>query len=340
MPSRSIVRASAFSVFVLGLVAGGLLLLADRWLETPLAVERAEVLLIEKGLPLANVANRLAARGTLAHPRVFTWYARVTGAAHRIHAGEYTITPGMTPRSLLDRLVRGDVVQHELRVLEGWTVAQLLDVIATETSLVHEITADTDLRAALGVTESSIEGMFFPDTYQFIGGSSDLDLLGRAYERMKAELASAWERRSADLPYRSPYEVLIMASIVEKETGRRDERPKIAQVFVSRLKQGMPLQTDPTVIYGLGGAFDGNLTRRHLADDTEFNTYRRRGLPPTPIALPGRASLEAAVHPAEGDYLYFVARGDGSSEFSATLAQHVAAVRRYQLKRLDEPDNP
>src|SRR5262245_13584390 len=301
------------------------------WLRTPAPFSEPTEVVIENGASLGAIADQLAAQGALTHPRVFAWYVRAKGAGERLHAGEYLISPGTTPQTLLVQLMRGDVVQHELRILEGWTVAQVLAAVAAEPVLAHQLDSSASLPARLGIEQPSAEGWFFPDTYKFTRNSTDVDLLQRAHSRMTKELARVWREREDDLPYTDPYQVLIMASIVEKETGKEDERAKIARVFVSRLERGMPLQTDPTVIYGLGTDFDGNLTRKHLVGDNEYNTYIRRGLPPTPIALPGRAALEAAVHPADGDFLYFVARGDGSSEFSATLAQHVAAVRRYQL---------
>jgi UPF0755 protein len=324
---RSTVKVSVVGLLIAAIAAAWW---TFGWLRTPAPLtENAEVV-IENGTSLGVIADQLAARGALKYPRIFTWYVRAKGSAERLHAGEYSIAPGTTPQTLLVQLVRGDVVQHELRLLEGWTVAQVLAALAAEPVLAHQVDSGA-LPALLGIEQTSAEGWFFPDTYKFTRNSVDVDLLRRAHSRMKAELRRVWQEREGGLPYTDPYQVLIMASIVEKETGKEDERAKIARVFVSRLERGMPLQTDPTVIYGLGADFDGNLKRKHLAGDNAYNTYVRRGLPPTPIALPGRAALEAAVHPAAGDFLYFVARGDGSSEFSTTLAQHVAAVRRYQL---------
>jgi UPF0755 protein len=226
-------------------------------------------------------------------------------------------------------------VQHEARLLEGWTLGQTLDYLAGLDTLRHALadTPEAQLMATLGLEPQMAEGWFFPDTYRFERGTQDVAVLLTAHRKMQQELDRVWQERDADLPYSHPYQVLIMASLIEKETGLDAERAKIARVFTSRLEQGMRLQTDPTVIYGLGEDFDGNLTRAHLNQDGPYNTYRRAGLPPTPIALPGKRSLEAAVHPAPGAYLYFVARGDGSSQFSATLDEHLAAVRRYQLNR-------
>jgi UPF0755 protein len=328
---RFALKVSLFAVALVAVFAAAGAWWLDRWLHAPLPHAASVEVVIESGSSLAEITDTLAAHGALTHPRVFGWYVRGRGLAQRLHAGEYGIPVGTTPAALLEKLVRGEVIQHEVKLLEGWTVAQVRATLAAEASLAQDIAADADLAMQLGIEGGNAEGWFFPDTYAFTRGSSALDLLRRAHVRMQRELARAWDERDPGLPYRQPYDVLIMASIIEKETGKEDERGKIARVFVSRLERGMPLQTDPTIIYGLGVDFDGNLTRKHLVSDSNYNTYRRRGLPPTPIALPGRAALDAAVHPAPGDYLYFVARGDGSSEFSTTLAQHAAAVRRYQL---------
>ena len=331
MTSLRLASKTSFLAIVLVAAGGVGAWWFDRWLHAPLPMGAPVEIVIDNGAPLGAIADALTARGVLDHPRVFGWYVRARGLALRLHAGEYAIPVGTTPKALLAKLVRGDVVQHELKLLEGWTVAQVREALAAEPLLAQDVAEGDDLVAIAGIEGRSAEGWFFPDTYKFTRASSAAELLRRAHARMKSELSRVWEGRDPDLPYTQPYDALIMASIIEKETGKEDERRKIARVFVARLERGMPLQTDPTIIYGLGVDFDGNLTREHLASDSAYNTYRRRGLPPTPIALPGRAALEAAVHPAPGDYLYFVARGDGSSEFSTTLAQHAAAVRRYQL---------
>jgi UPF0755 protein len=230
-------------------------------------------------------------------------------------------------------VVAGTVVQYQVTAIEGWTFRQFVDALATHPKLTHTLddTSDADIMAALGHPEQHPEGRFFPDTYAFTKGTTDVAVLARAHAAMAQRLAAVWSGRDADLPISEPAQALTLASIIEKETARDDERRRIAGVFVRRLRRGMRLQTDPTVIYGLGEAFDGNLTRRDLRSDTPYNTYTRGGLPPTPIALPGQASLEAAVHPLEGDSLYFVATGepDGSHYFSATLAEHQQAVNRY-----------
>jgi UPF0755 protein len=255
------------------------------------------------------------------------------GRAQDIKAGSYELASAPTPLELLDKLTRGDVTLAELRFIEGWTVAQLRAALDANGFVRHDSTGldGAALLAKLGAPEPHPEGLFFPDTYLFAKGTSDLRILRRAYEAMQRHLAREWEARDPALPYRTPYEALIMASIVEKETGHAAERETISGVLVNRLRNGMPLQVDPSVIYGLGAAFDGNLRKIHLQTDGPYNTYLRPGLPPTPIAASGLASLRAALHPAKTDSLYYVARGDGTSEFSRTLEEHNRAVRKFQL---------
>jgi len=256
------------------------------------------------------------------------------GVASNLHAGEYALTPGLTPRALLEKMARGQVVQHRFTIVPGSTVREVRAALAAETALAHEIKpsmTDADLMDALDAHGVPAEGRFLPETYVFTRGSSDLALLKRAYAAMKTELDKLWEQRAPDTPLKSADEALTLASIVEKETGRAEERPKIAGVFARRLKIGMRLQTDPSVIYGMGAQYAGNIRKADLDTDGPYNTYTRAGLPPTPIALPGREALEAAVKPAAGDELYFVARGDGSHQFSSNLAEHEAAVSKFQL---------
>jgi UPF0755 protein len=263
----------------------------------------------------------------------FELLARALGRAQNIKAGSYELASAPTPLELLEKLTRGDVMQSELTVVEGWTFRQMRAALDAHPAVRHDTQglADAAILAKLGVTETHPEGLFFPDTYLFSKGASDLRILRRAHDALKRRLAAEWEAREPSVPYRSPYEALIMASIVEKETGRAAERDRIGGVLVNRLRIGMLLQADPTVIYGLGEKFDGNLKKIHLLTDGPYNTYTRAGLPPTPIALPGQASLRAALRPAKTDALYYVARGDGSSEFSRTLDEHNRAVRKYQL---------
>lgn len=260
---------------------------------------------------------------------------RVMGRSSKIKAGSYEVEDGLTALGLLDKLTRGDVTQGELVLVEGKTFRQLRAMMNEHPDLAHDSQkfSDAKILTQLGIKEAHPEGLFFPDTYLFNKGSSDFDVLRRAYKAMQPKLATVWEKRESTLPLKTPYELLILASIVEKETGVPADRPQIAAVFVNRLRRGMLLQTDPAVIYGLGERFDGNLRKTDLLADTPWNTYTRPGLPPTPIAMPGLASLQAAAKPPPSDMLYFVARGDGSSEFSATLDDHNNAVAKYQKKQ-------
>jgi UPF0755 protein len=290
--------------------------------------------LLERGESLPQLARKLADAGVLSRPRLWVLVARLDPDQSFIKAGEYRITDADTPMTLLARLQAHDVVRHRVTLIEGWTLAQVLEALGRHPILRRVLDQDprAQLVAALDLPHENPEGLFFPDTYVFERGASDLDVLRRAHERLDAVLADAWARRQPDLPLADPYAALILASIIEKETGRPEDRGFIAQVFVNRLRLGMRLQTDPTVIYGLGDQFQGDLTRAHLAQDTPYNTYRRGGLPPTPIALPGRAALDAALGPPAGDLLYFVSRGDGTTAFSKTLDAHNRAVREYQLQ--------
>ena len=259
----------------------------------------------------------------------------MSGQSRQIRAGNYEIESGSTPRSLLRKLVRGEESLRSVTLVEGWTLAQVRAALQKE-ELLRPDTQGLEpekIMEALGLPGVPAEGRFYPDTYSYARGSSDLALLKRALHAMDRKLDAAWQRRAPDSPLRTPQELLVLASIIEKETGRASDRPMISGVFVNRLRLGMPLQTDPTVIYGLGDAFDGNLRRSDLLADTPWNTYTRRGLPPTPIAMPGWGSLQAAVQPASTQALYFVARGDGTSAFSASLQEHNRAVNKYQRKQ-------
>jgi UPF0755 protein len=261
--------------------------------------------------------------------------ARLAGKATEIKAGSYEVSQGVTPWLLLEKLTRGDVTQAEIVFVEGKTFRQMRAALDAHPAVRHDTAglSDADVLARLAAAEAHPEGLFFPDTYLFAKNSSDVEILRRAYRAMQQRLNTEWSRRDPDVPMKTPYEALIMASIVEKETGRAADREPIAAVFANRLRLRMLLQTDPTVIYGVGETFDGNLRRRDLAADTPYNTYTRSGLPPTPIAMPGLASLQAALHPPQSPMLYFVARGDGSSEFSRTLDEHNRAVAKYQKGR-------
>jgi UPF0755 protein len=333
-----LIRALVLLAMV-GAVAAGAWLWRDyqRFATAPLAIGASEALLeVPLGTPFLRIVSELRKRGyTRAHPLYWRVLAWEMGVADGLHAGEYALAHGLTPRSLLQRMARGDVIQHRFTIVEGWTVRELRAALAQEEALVHEslALADDELMARLGAAGVPAEGRFLPETYAYTRGRPDLELLKRALVGMQETLARAWVARDPGLPLATPDEALVLASIVEKETGKAAERPQIAGVFVRRLRLGMRLQTDPTVIYGIGPAFNGNLTRRHLETDTPYNTYTRFGLPPAPIALPGADAIAAVMHPAPGDDLYFVARGDGSHAFSPSLREHNAAVARYQLRR-------
>ena len=298
----------------------------------PLREERVEIV-VAPGASARAIAQALRENGVDVNADLFVAAARWTEAAQKLRAGRYEVTRGMRIADVIDRLVRGETLKERLTIVEGWTFREMRAALASHPLLKRDSEKMTDAQvlAALGSTEPHPEGLFAPDTYVFDAGSSDLDILRQAYRAQQTRLAKAWQDRAADLPLKSPYEALVLASIVEKETGQSAERGMIAGVFVNRLRIGMLLQTDPTVIYGLGQKFDGNLRKRDLTADTPYNTYTRAGLPPTPIALPGPASIEAALRPEQTRALYFVARGDGTSQFSETLAEHNRAVARYQL---------
>lgn len=303
------------------------------WLGQPLKLAQSTVELdIEAGTSPRGVAQAVVAAGVDTDARLLYYWFRVSGQDRQIRAGNYELEAGVTPRSLLQKLVRGEESLRAITFVEGWTFRQMRAQIARDEFLKHDTQGMTDaeLMAALGKPGMAPEGMFFPDTYTYAKGSSELAVLRRAMHAMERRLNEVWAQRSADSPLKTPYEALILASIVEKETGRESDRGQIAGVFSNRLRIGMRLQTDPSVIYGLGEKFDGNLRKRDLQTDTPWNTYTRAGLPPTPIAMPGMASLMAAVQPEPTKAYYFVARGDGTSYFSATLDEHNRAVNRYQ----------
>ena len=304
------------------------------WLQQPLELvaESPLDLSIEPGTSARAVAQSVNDAGVKVNPTALYWWFRLSGQARQIKAGSYEIDSGTTPWRLLRKLVRGDEALRSVTLVEGWNFRQVRDALTSAESLKSQTRDMTNdgLMAALGATGTHPEGQFFPDTYTYAKGSSDLALLKRAQRAQAKHVQAAWSQRSPDSPLKTPEEALILASIVEKETGRASDRAMVAGVFVNRLRLGMPLQTDPTVIYGLGEKYDGKLHRRDLQTDTPYNTYTRSGLPPTPIAMPGKASLLAAVLPTPTKALYFVARGDGSSQFSATLEEHNRAVNKYQ----------
>lgn len=283
------------------------------------------------GATLRTVARELTAAGVLRQPMLFEILARVRGDAPHIKAGNYEIESPTSPLMLLRKLTRGDATQSAIRFVEGWNFRQVRQALDAHDALAHDTLgmSNEDIAKALGIADGRVEGWIFPESYYFARGTSDLAVLRRAHRLMQKQLGAQWDKRDATLPLATPYEALILASIVEKETGKAVDRPLVSSVFVNRMRLGMRLQTDPAVIYGMGSTYDGTLRRRDLQADTPWNTYTRGGLPPTPIAMPGLASLQAALNPAASSMLYFVARGDGSSQFSQTLDEHNAAVNKY-----------
>ncbi len=284
---------------------------------------------------LSSIANQLVDQGVINNKLLFVMLARVMGKESSLQAGEYTLNANVTPYELLLSLTSGKTTQAKITFIEGKTFRDMLANLEKNpavTSTLQQL-SNADIMALINPEQSHPEGLFFPDTYYFDRGTKDIVLLKRAHEIMTAKLEQAWQAREPGLPYKNSYEALIMASIVEKETGQASERPMIAGVFVNRMRIGMKLQTDPTVIYGMGDSFDGNIRRKDLRKDTSYNTYTRYGLPPTPIAMPSLASIEAALHPAKTKALYFVGKGDGSHAFSNSLVDHNRAVAKYQLKR-------
>ena len=304
-------------------------------MERPLRIgDEPFVYTVPRGASITRVARDLEIAGLVESAFRLELHARLSGDGSRIKAGEYALEPGLTPIGLLELLVAGSVVQHPFTIIEGWTFRDLRRRIEDSGVFAHTLDAlsDDEVMARLGHPGVHPEGRFFPETYHFPRGSTDAQLLRRAYDAMSAYLESAWARRAGDLPLASPHDLLVLASIVEKETGAAEERARIAGVFVSRLRRGMRLETDPTVIYGLGDEFDGNLTKADLRRDTPYNTYRRKGLPPTPIAMAGAAAIDAVVAPIEDGSLYFVSKGDGRHVFSTNYDDHRKAVRRYQIR--------
>ncbi len=306
------------------------------WAYDPLVAEGATPLefTVAPGSSMRSALRQVESAGVPAPPIMMELLARGLGT-RSVKPGSYRLKPGTTPLGLLGALARGDTIRESITIIEGWTFAQMRAEIARHPWLRHESEALDEAAWLASVVPGydHPEGLFYPDTYVFDRGASDLYVYRLAHQQQLKKLEQAWANRAPDLPYGSPYEALIMASIVEKETAREQDRTRVASVFVNRLRQGMRLQTDPTVIYGMGERFDGNLRKRDLQEDTAYNTYQRAGLPPTPIALPGQAAIQASLHPAQGNDLYFVARGDGSSEFSSNLDDHNRAVDKYQRRR-------
>ncbi len=328
-----------FLLFITALVGLGVVLVyADYsdYLKKPLTLtDEQRVFTIEKGWSAKRLSTELEQRNMIDKPHWFDLYSRLSEKGTRIKSGEFRLTGEPTVPELLDIFVKGQTVQYTGQIIEGSTFKQVRQRLASNSDLTNTIDAmtDEDIMAAIGQEGEHPEGLFFSDTYNFPKNTSDIEFLKRANTLLQKVLAEEWEQRQADLPISTPYEALIMASIVEKETAVASERPLIAGVFMSRLRKGMRLQTDPTVIYGIGDAYDGNIRRKDLRTDTPYNTYTRAGLPPTPISMVGREAIRAALQPEATSYLYFVSKGDGTHKFSETVEEHNAAVRKYQLKR-------
>lgn len=325
--------AGLFLVALLSILAAWLYL--QNWLNAPLQIPaQGYTYELKQGQSLGHLANDLGQAGILNYPRLLRLYARFSNA-NKVGAGEYFFPQGTTPNSLLQKLIKGDVVLYQVTFVEGWTVKQVLATLAKVDSIQQQLNGKSEVEqlALLNLPVKNLEGWIFPDTYSFSRNTPDTEILRNAYRKMQILLDVEWQKRAANLPYKSAYEALIMASIVERETGHHSEREQIAGVFVRRLQEGMKLQTDPTVIYGMGDSYKGRITRKDLEEPTAYNTYVISGLPPTPISLPSAASIKAVLNPAPGKALYFVAKGDGTSEFSDSLDAHNQAVRRYQLNR-------
>lgn len=327
-------------LLLIGLFSAALLLGYSAWkfdsaLKQPLNLTQEQLLDVPAGATPTGTFNRLEADGVLDGAFWLRLYWRFNLDGQPLHSGEYRMTPGMTAQGLIGLWQRGEVVQYSLTLVEGWNFRQVRSALAKHEKIVQTLSglSDSEVMDKLGHPGVFPEGRFFPDTYRFVRGMTDVELLKKAYNRLDDVLAQEWSKRAADAPYTEPYQALIMASLVEKETGVPEERGQIAGVFVRRLKVGMLLQTDPTVIYGLGERYNGKLTRAHLKEANPYNTYMISGLPPTPIAMVGREAIHAALNPVPGSSLYFVARGDGSHVFSDDLDAHNAAVREFQLKR-------
>ena len=329
-------RAFKLTVLLFVVITGFTAAWLTYYAKTPLNLNpNAQEITIKQGSSLRSIANQLKSQGVIKQTWSFIVLARLLHKESELQAGDYTLNKNITPYQLLLSLNHGKTTQGSITWIEGKTFRQMLEKLARNDAVKHTIQrmTDKDILRLVGANESHPEGLFFPDTFYFDRGTEDIVLLKRSYSIMKTKLEAAWNGREKGLPYKNAYQALIMASIIEKETGQAKERPMIAGVFVNRLKIGMRLQTDPTVIYGIGERYDGNIRKKDLETDTPYNTYTRSGLPPTPIAMPGLASIEAALHPARTKALYFVGRGDGSHEFSDNLMQHNRAVVKYQLKK-------
>ncbi|CAH2773999.1 MAG: Murein endolytic transglycosylase MltG [uncultured Paraburkholderia sp.] len=327
---KCLIAGSTVVVLAAAAIAGGY-----HWATSPLQLNPAQLdVTVKPHSSLRSVTLQLVRGGVPVEPELFVIMTRLLGLQSELKSGNYEFKTGVTPYEVLQKIARGEVNEYVATIIEGWTFKRMRAELDANPALRHDSVAmsDAQLMSAIGAPEASIgngEGLFFPDTYLFDKNTSDLDVYRRAYRLMHARLDEAWLARAPNLPYRTPYEALIMASIIEKETGKKSDRAMVAAVFANRLRVGMPLQTDPTVIYGMGEAYTGHIRKKDLQTDTPYNTYTRIGLPPTPISLPGVASLQAAMNPAQTSALYFVSRGDGSSIFSDTLGDHNKAVDKY-----------
>ena len=337
--SKRVVKLGLLLVIAIVLVAGWWWLSLNQYLDEPLPLQESYSYELKPGSNYIRVVNELSEAGLITEARYLRWYGRLTGKARQIKAGEYAIPAGMTARQLLEMLISGKVRQYALTLVEGWNFRQVMQAVDDHPSLEHTLQGMSNeaIMERLGHPGEHPEGRFLPDTYHFPKNLSDVAFLKRAYTAMASVLAQEWENRAVGLPFETPYDALILASIVEKETGLASERQAIAGVFVRRLNKRMRLQTDPTVIYGMGERYKGNIRKSDLQEDTPYNTYRRAGLPPTPIAMPGRDAIHATMHPDNSKSIYFVARGDGSHQFSATWEEHNDAVIKYQLKGRKRP---
>lgn len=342
MSARKILTLVLITGLMVLLVSAGSLLAVRQYLETPLTLPDEPVVVdIEPGRSLQQLVSELASDGYLRWPQAMALWARWHGYDRRLRSGEYALTTGLTPRTLMDLLMSGRVVQYPVTLVEGWTVRQALESLWQRDNITATLVDQSDeaIHAALDTSLPALEGSLFPDTYFYTKGTTDLAILRRASQRLEQVLAEEWQHRAVGLPYESPWQALTMASIIERESGYQAEKQDIAGVFVRRLQAGMRLQSDPTVIYGMGSRYDGVIYRSDLNTTTAYNTYRIHGLPPTPIALAGRDSIHASLQPREGTALYFVSRGDGSHQFSDTLEEHNAAVQRYLRDGGDDNNN-
>ena len=318
-------------IICLGVLGGQLYLFQKNTL--PVSTQSPSFL-IKSGSNIKSIAQDLTNQGYIEDPWLFIFLAKLKGLETKVRAGEYKLNDQLTPSTLLERFAKGVSIQYKITIIEGWNFKQLLEKLQTVPEIEHTLKgmSHSEIMAKLGHQQTHPEGMFFPDTYRFPKGTKDTDFLDRSFELMQKHLKREWGSRAKDLPIKTPYEALILASIIEKETGVAGERALISGVFMNRLRKNMKLQTDPTVIYGMGDRYDGDIRYRDLREDTPYNTYVHKGLTPTPIAMPGLDSIKAALHPADTAAIYFVAKGDGSHQFSKTLKEHNRAVKKYQLK--------